>query len=292
MTARSTTLPTTRPSAPAPGMAQAAILAWAAASAAGCQLPVEGAPCPCGPGWSCSEDAPGEGVCVRPYCVFWTYEQRAEGIDVELPADVVVVTSYVSAVPPGSAVLVTGSGTLSIESGGHRIFVEPHGVVLSLGDGNEVYLRERSLYLAERGAGNLVFHEPGAAPARVGSDTALMEQPAIDFTGVVEAPFATAFRDIAGREIDVRQGGFDDYVVRSDAVLHFPRARASNIFVEPGGLVFGIDYSGVAYLQSGALFNAGGKRHVIHYVDGATIENDENISAIEHASLELDLCTM
>jgi hypothetical protein len=292
MTARSTTLPTTPASATAPGVARAAILAWAATWAAGCQLSLEGAPCPCGPGWTCLEEPGKEGVCARPYCVFWTYQQRADGVDVELPADVVVVTSYVSAVPPGSDLLVTGSGTLSIESGDHRVFVEPYGVVLSLGDGNEVYLREHALYLDARGAGNTVFHEPGAVPANVGPGTLLREQPAIDFVGLVEAPFATAFREIMRREVDVVQGGLHDYVVRSSGVLYFPRARAGNIFVEPGGLVSSIDYSGVAFLQSGAVFDASEKRHVIHYVDGAIVTNDENISAIEHASIELDLCTM
>jgi hypothetical protein len=279
---------------------RAVATAWAATSAvgwvAGCQLEIEGAACPCGPGWICLEaeeaEEAEEAVCVRPYCVFWTYEQRAGGIDVELPEDLVVVTSYTSAVPPGSDILVTGSGTLSITSGDHRIFVEPYGVVLNLGDDNQVYLREHALYLTERGERNVVIHEPDAAFPLGDPEVVLQEEPAIDFVGLVEAPFATTFREISGRQIDADQGGIDDYVVRSGAVLYFPRARADNIFVESVGLVFSLDYSSVAYLQSEALFNAGGKRHVIHYVAGATIDNAGASFLIEHAAIELDLCTM
>jgi hypothetical protein len=268
--------------------------AWSMTMAAGCQLSMDGAACPCGPGWTClaARDPEKKSVCVRPYCVFWTYGQRAGGIDVALPEDVVVVTSYASAVPPGSSVLVTGSGTLSITSGNHRIFVEPYGVVLSLGDDNEIYLRDHALYLTEGGERNLVIHEPAAAFPVGASGAVLQEQPAIDFAGMVQAPFASAFRDISDKQVDLEQAGIADYVVRERALLYVPDARANNLFVEGGGQVFGIDYTSVTYLQSGALFNAGGKRQVIHHVAGARIDQGDDSFLIEHASIELDLCTM
>lgn len=284
MTARPTTW------LPAPSVALAA---WAALVAAGCQLSIEGAPCPCGPGWSCLDTEPGEpGVCVQPYCVFWGYARRADGFSVELPAGVVVVDGYTSSVPPGSDILVTATGTLSIGSGNHRVFVEPYGVVLSLGDDNQVYLREHAVYLSELGERNRVIHEPEAVFAATASGFTAEEQPVIDFLGVVEAPFALAFRDISDRQVDPNQGGLDDYVVREGGLLYLPRARAGSIFVEGGGHVFSIDYSSVAYLQSGALFNAGGKRQAIHYVPGATIDNAGESFLVEHSSIALGLCSM
>jgi hypothetical protein len=284
----------TTPTAVATDLALMMALGMAATMALGCQLSIEGAACPCGPGWSCreAEGSEEQSECVRPYCVFWTYEQRPGGIDIELPGKLVVVTDYVSSVPPGSDILVSGGGTLDIGSSNHRIFVEAFGMVLDVGDDNEIYLRQNAVFIARRGERNVVIHEPGAALPSELAGVVLEEQPAIDFVGMVEAPFATTFRDISDQQIDEEQGGIDDYVVRSSGVLSFPLARADNIFVERQGVVFSLDFSSVAYLQDRALFNAGGKRHVIHYVTGANVENGDNSVQIPHASIELGLCTL
>jgi hypothetical protein len=271
-------------------------LAWTA----GCELSVEGAPCPCGPGWVCAEverDGAGGAIekqelCVRPYCVFWTYPQRAQGIDVELSDDLLVVSGYAGNVPPGSDILVTGTGTLSTTTGGHRILVEPGGVVSGTGAGNVIYLRAGAIYYTESGTDNAVVHEPGAVFVPAPIDPPAGAVAAIDFTGTVEAPFAPVFHELVGIQFDTERAGFADYVVREGSDVSFPRARANNLFVEERGEVKRIDYSNVVYLQRGARFDANGKRQVIHYVDGARIEAGDDSILIEHTSLELDLCTM
>lgn len=270
------------------------------AGAAGCELSVEGAPCPCGPGWVCAEVAgEGEGgaaekqaLCVRPYCVFWTYPQRDQGIDVALSDDLLVVSGYTGNVPPGSDILVTGSGNLGTTTGGHRILVEPGGVVSGTGAGNTIYLRDGAIYYTESGTDNVVMHEPAAVfVPSTGADPAGRVD-AIDFVGTVEAPFAAVFQELRGIQYDADRAGFADYVVRPGADVSFPRARANNLFVEARGEVKRIDYSNVVYLQRDALFDAGGKRQVIHYVAGARIDAGGDSTLIEHTSLELDLCTM
>jgi hypothetical protein len=271
-------------------------LAWTA----GCELSVEGAPCPCGPGWVCAEverDGAGGAIekqelCVRPYCVFWTYPQRAQGIDVELSDDLLVVSGYAGNVPPGSDILVTGTGTLSTTTGGHRILVEPGGVVSGTGAGNVIYLRAGAIYYTESGTDNAVIHEPGVVFVPAPIDPPAGAVAAIDFTGTVEAPFAPVFHELVGIQFDTERAGFADYVVREGSDVSFPRARANNLFVEERGEVKRIDYSNVVYLQRGARFDANGKRQVIHYVDGARIEAGDDSILIEHTSLELDLCTM
>jgi len=272
----------------------------AAAWTAGCELSVEGAPCPCGEGWACAEvDREGEGgasekqeLCVRPYCVFWTYPQRAQGIDVALSDDLLVVSGYTSNVPPGSDILVTGNGELSTTTGGHRILVEPGGVVSGTGARNVIYLRAGAVYYTESGTDNAVVHEPGVVfvPGPIDPSSEVVD--AIDFTGTVEAPFAPVFQELVGIQFDTDRAGFADYVVRSDSDVSFPRARANNLFVEERGEVKRIDYSNVVYLQRNAQFDANGKRQVIHYVEGARIEAGDDSILIEHTSLELDLCTM
>jgi hypothetical protein len=272
----------------------------AVAWSAGCELPVEGAPCPCGDGWACAEvEREGEGgaidkqeLCVRPSCVFWTYPQRAQGIDVALSDDLLVVSGHTSNVPPGSDILVTGNGDLSTTTGGHRILVEPGGVVSGTGAGNMIYLRAGAVYYTGSGTDNAVVHEPGAVFVPGGVDPVSETVDAIDFAGTVEAPFAAVFQELHGIQLDVDKAGFADYVVRSDSIVSFPRARANNLFVEARGEVKRMDYSNVVYLQRDALFDANGKRQVIHYVAGAGIEAGDDSILIEHASLELDLCTM
>lgn len=272
----------------------------AASWTAGCELPIEGAPCPCGAGWACAEvEREGEGgaaekeeQCVRPYCVFWTYPQRAPGIDVPLSEDLLVVSSYASNVPPGSDILVTGNGDLSTTTGGHRILVEPGGVVSGTGAGNVIYLRAGAVYYTASGTDNAVVHEPGAVFVASGSAPSSELVDAIDFVGTVEAPFAAVFQELRGVQFDTDRAGFADYVVRSDSDVSFPRARANNLFVEERGEVKRIDYSNAVYLQRDAQFDANGKRQVIHYVDGARIEAGEDSILIEHTSLVLDLCTM
>jgi hypothetical protein len=267
-------------------------LAWTA----GCELSVEGAPCPCGPGWACAEvERAGEGgteeLCVRPYCVFWTYPQHEEGIDVLLSDDLLVISGYAGSVPPGSDILVTGNGDLRTTTGGHRILVEPGGVVSGTGAGNTIYLRDGAIYYTESGTDNVVFHEPAAVLAPSTSDPAFERVDAIDFVGTVEAPFAAVFQELHGIQYDADRAGFADYVVRSGSEVSFPRARANNLFVEAGGEVKRIDFSNVVYLQRNARFDADGKRQVIHYVDIDGIDEAGDSTLIEHASLELDLCT-
>lgn len=273
-----------------------ATLLWTA----GCELSVDGAPCPCGPGWACAEvEREGEGgeterqeVCMRPYCVFWTYPQRDRGIDVLVSEDLLVVSDFAGSVPPGSDVLVTGSGNLSTTTGGHRILVEPGGVVSNTGAGSEIFLQGGAIFYAESGADNSVYHEPGAVFVPSGSEGSAARVDAIDFVGTVEAPFAAVFQDLRGIQYDVDRAGVADYVVRSGGSISFPRARANHLFVEEGGEVNRIDYSNVVYLQQGAVFDAGDKKQVIHYVEGARIDAGGDSTLIEHASLELDLCIM
>lgn len=274
------------------------VITWTVASAAGCELSIEGAPCPCGPGWVCAEvERGGEGggteeLCVRPYCVFWTYPERAEGIDVPLSEDQLVVSGYAGSVPPGSDILVTGNGELSTTTGGHRILVEPGGVVSGTGAGNVIYLRAGGVYHSASGTDNAVVYEPGAVFIPGGLDPSFEIADAIDFVGTVEAPFAPVFQELRGIQLDTERAGFADYVVRSDSEVSLPRARANNLFVEERGEVKRIDYSNVVYLQRDAAFDANGKRQVIHYVAGARIDAGDDSILIEHTSLVLDLCTM
>lgn len=273
-----------------------ATLLWTA----GCELSVDGAPCPCGPGWACAEVAQeGEGgetetqnLCVRPYCVFWTYPQHDRGIDVLLSDDLLVVSDFAGNMPPGSDILVTGNGNLGTTTGGHRILVEPGGVVSSTGAGNEIFLRDGAIYYAEPGTDNTVFHEPAAVIVPSGSEDSAVRVEAIDFVGTVEAPFAAVFQELRGIQYDLGRAGVTDYVVRDGGSVSFPRARANHLFIEEGGEVNRIDYSNVVYLQQGAVFDAGDKKQVIHYVQGARIDAGGDSTLIEHTSLELDLCTM
>lgn len=260
-----------------------AITAWVA----GCELAVDGAPCPCGPGWTCVED---ENVCVRPYCVFWTDVDRTKGIDVELPEDLVVVTGYTTGVPPGSDILVTSGGALSITSDDHRIFVEPHGAVFDTGAGNQVYLRDHALYRTITGKDNEIIHEPDANLDLVGPGTTVEERSAIDFLGEIEVPFAVDFREIHGYHTDATERGIADYVVRNGGHLA-TTARADNVFVDSYGWVLRVDFSQVVYVQRDGYFDAGNKRQVIHHVPGARIVDASEDMLIEHATLDLGLCT-
>lgn len=270
-----------------------AITAWVA----GCELSVNGASCPCAPGWICLEDgdedqgvAGDPGVCVRPYCVFRTDIDRPGGIDVELSGDLVVVTGYTTTVPRGGDILVTSGATLSAPVESRRIFVEPHGAVFNIGIRNQIYLRDRAIYRTVSDAYNEIFHEPGARVGFIGPGTTMREHGAIDFLGEVEVPFAVTFREIYGYHADPTERGIADYVVRNGGHLA-TTARADNLFVETYGWVLRIDYGHVIYVQSDGYFHAGDKRQIIHHVPGARIADAPEESLIEHATLELDACT-